>query len=201
MTICKGAKCSRKHVAEVDRSSKIPVTKAPFIYSKTEELVWKWEQSKLCGRSINITLSSTTIPQGRPLNKADYRGDFMSIENDAVEVLPQAQLTNLEPRDYRIGILEVAHSANLMIILLGAKRESQTKGLGRSLIRLQRSLLERVPPVFNSWSTQFWVSDSVVIDSKSIEEAESILKAMRPESLDETAYVCVGLPATVFGPL
>ncbi|OQE59007.1 hypothetical protein PENNAL_c0343G06952, partial [Penicillium nalgiovense] len=178
----------------VDRSSKIPVTKAPFIYSKTEELVWKWEQSKLCGQSINITLSSTTIPQGHPPNKADRRGKFVSIENGVVHVFPQAQLTNLEPHDYRIGILEAAHSANLKIILRDAKNENQTKSLRGSLIRLQRSLLERVPPIFESWSTEFWVSDSVVIDSKSIEEAGLILKALRPESLDETAYVCVGLP-------
>jgi hypothetical protein len=34
--------------------------------------------------------------------------------------------------------------------------------------------LEKVPPYFSSWSTEFWVSDSVVIDSKSIEEAEFI---------------------------
>jgi hypothetical protein len=40
-----------------------------------------------------------------------------------------------------------------------------------------------------------------MIDSKSIKEAGSILKAMRPESLDETVYICVGLLATVFGPL
>ncbi|CAG7976290.1 unnamed protein product, partial [Penicillium salamii] len=189
------------HVPQVDRSSKIPVTKAPFIYSKTEELVWKWEQSKLCGQSINITLSSTTIPQGHPPNKADRRGKFVSIENGVVHVFPQAQLTNLEPHDYRIGILEAAHSANLKIILRDAKNENQTKSLRGSLIRLQRSLLERVPPIFESWSTEFWVSDSVVIDSKSIEEAGLILKALRPESLDETAYVCVGLPVTIFGPL
>jgi hypothetical protein len=43
MTNCKDAKCSRKHGPEVDLSSKIPVTKTPFIYSKTEELVWKWK--------------------------------------------------------------------------------------------------------------------------------------------------------------
>jgi hypothetical protein len=61
--------------------------------------------------------------------------------------------------------------------------------------------LEKAPPYFSSWSTEFWVSDSVVIDSKSIEEAELILKALRPERLDETRYVCVGLPVTIFGPL
>ena len=67
-------------------SSKVPVTKAPFIYSKTEELVWKWEQSKLCGQSINITLSSTMIPQGHPPNKADSQGKFVSIENGVIHV-------------------------------------------------------------------------------------------------------------------
>jgi hypothetical protein len=61
--------------------------------------------------------------------------------------------------------------------------------------------LEKVPPYFSSWSTEFRVSDSVVIDSKSIEEAELILKALRPERLDKTAYFCVGLPVTIFGPL
>lgn len=125
----------------------------------------------------------------------------MSIENGVVLVFPQAQLTNLEPHDYRIGILEAAHSANMKVILLDAKKENQTKSLRGNLIRLQRSLLERVPPIFNSWSTEFWISDSVIIDSKSIEEAGLILKALRPESLDETAYVCVGLPVTIFGPL
>ncbi|KAI3095272.1 hypothetical protein CBS147333_9808 [Penicillium roqueforti] len=141
------------------------------------------------------------IPQGHPPNKADSRGEFVSIENGIVHVFPQAQLTNLEPHDYQIGILVAAHSANLKIILLGAKKANQTKSLRGSLIRLQHSVLEKVPPIFNSWSTDFWVSDSVVIDSKSMEEAQLILKAMRPESLDETAYVCVGLPVTIFGPL
>jgi hypothetical protein len=201
MTICKDAEQSRKHVPHADLSSKVPVTKAPFIYSKTEELVWKWEQSKLCGRSINITLSSTMIPQGHPPNKADSQGKFVSIENGVTHVFPQAQLTSLEPHDYQIGILEIAHSANLKIILLGAKKEKQAKRLRGSLFRLQHSLLESVPIYSNRWSTEFWVSDSVVIDSRSIEEAKSILKAVRPESLDETAYVCVGLPVTIFGPL
>jgi hypothetical protein len=125
----------------------------------------------------------------------------VSIEKGVVHVFPQAQLTNLEPHDYRIGILETAHSANLKIILLDAKKENQTKSLWGSLIHLQRSLLERVSPILNSWSTEFWVSDSVVIDSKSTEEAGLVLKAVRPESLDETTYVCVGLPVTIFGPL
>jgi hypothetical protein len=201
LAICKDAKCSRKQIPHVDRSSKIPVAKAPFIYSKTEELVWKWEQSKLCGQSINITLSSTMIPQGHPPSKADSRGECVSIENGVVHVFPQAQLTNLDPHDYQIGILEAAPSANLKIILLGAEDDNQTKSLRGSLIRLPHSLLERVPPIFNAWSTELWVSDSVVIDSKSIEDAELILKAVHPESLDETAYVCVGLPVTIFGPL
>ncbi|KAJ5202958.1 hypothetical protein N7449_005037 [Penicillium cf. viridicatum] len=191
MTICKDAEGSRKHI---DRSSKIAVTKTPFIYSKTEELVWKWEQSKLCGQSINITLSSTMIPQGHPPNKADSRGEFVSIENGIVHVFPQAQLTNLEPHDYQIGILEAAHSANLQIILLGAKKRTKQKVSGEA------SFASSIP-CWRDWSTGLWVSDSVVIDSKSIEEAELILKAVRPGSLDETAYVCVGLPVTIFGPL
>ncbi|CAG7970223.1 unnamed protein product [Penicillium salamii] len=190
-----------KHIRHVDRSSRIPVIKAPLIYSKTEELVWKWEQSKLCGQSINTTLSSTTVPQGHPPNKADSRGKFVSIQNGVVHVFPQAQLTNLEPHDYQIGILEAGHPASLKIILFGAKKENQTESLRASLIRLQRFPMERVRPVFNSWSTESWVSDSVVIDSKSTEEAGFVLKAVRPESLDETAYVCVGLPVTIFGPL
>jgi hypothetical protein len=141
------------------------------------------------------------IPLGHPPKKADSRGEFVSIENGVVHVYPPAQLTNLEPQDYQIGILEAAHSANLKIILLGARNASQTKSLRRSLIRLQHSVLEKIPLIFNGWSTDFWVSDSVVIDSKSIEEAQLMLKAMRPESLNETAYVCVGLPVTIFGPL
>ena len=201
MAICKDAEESRKHVPHADLSSKVPVTKAPFIYSKTEELVGKWEQSKLCGRSINITLSSTMIPQGHPPNKADSQGKFVSIENGFTHVFPQAQLTNLEPHDYQIGILETTHSANLKIILLGAKKEKQTKRFSGSLFGLQHSLLQRGPLSSNRWSTEFWVSDSVVVDSRSIEEAKSVLKAVRPESPDEATYVCVGLPVTVFGPL
>jgi len=35
----------------------------PFLYSKTEELVWNWEQSKLCDQCINIIfLQSTFMP-------------------------------------------------------------------------------------------------------------------------------------------
>ncbi|KAJ5481398.1 hypothetical protein N7475_000210 [Penicillium sp. IBT 31633x] len=141
------------------------------------------------------------ISEDHPPNKADSRGKFVSIENGVVHVFPQAQLTNLEPHDYQIGILEAAHPANLKIILLGAKKANPKESLRGSLIRLQHSVLEKAPPTLNSWSTNFWVSDSVVIDSKSIEEAQLILKAMRPESPDETAYVCVGLPVTIFGPL
>ncbi|CAG8906090.1 unnamed protein product, partial [Penicillium salamii] len=152
------------------RSSIIPVAKVPFIYSKTEELVWKWEQSKLCGQSINITLSTTMIPEGHPPNKSDSRGEFLSIQNGVVHVFPQAQLPNLKPHDYQIGILEAALPANAKIILLGAKKTNQKKDRRGSLIRLQHSLLDKGPH-FNSWSTEFWVSDSVVIDSKSIEEA------------------------------
>ncbi|KAK9846983.1 hypothetical protein MYU51_021211 [Penicillium brevicompactum] len=190
-----------KQVHHVDRSSKSLVVKAPFIYSKTEELVWKWEQSKLCGQSINTILSSTTVPQGHPPNKADSRDKLVSIENGVVHVFPQAQLTNLEPHNYQLGILETADSANPKIILLGAKKENQKESLRSSLIRIRRSLLETVRPVFSSWSTEFWVSDSVVIDSKMTEEAGLVLKAVRAESLDEPAYVCVGLPVTIFGPL
>ncbi|CAG8136679.1 unnamed protein product [Penicillium nalgiovense] len=141
------------------------------------------------------------LPQGRPPNKADSREEFISIENGVVQVFPQAQLTNLEHHDYQIGILEAAHSANLKIIPLGAKKANQTKSLRGSRIRLQHSMLEKILPIVNSWSTEFWVSDSVVIDSKSIEEAELILKARCPKRLDETAFVCVGLPVTIFGPL
>jgi hypothetical protein len=122
MTMCKYAERSREHISRVGLSSKNPVTKAPFIYSKTEELVWKWEQSKLCGQSINIRLPSTMLPQGRPPNKADSREEFISIENGVVQVFPQAQLTNLEHHDYQIGILETAQSGNLKIILANAKK-------------------------------------------------------------------------------
>ncbi|KAJ5277519.1 hypothetical protein N7524_003672 [Penicillium chrysogenum] len=189
--MCKYAERSREHISRVGLSSKNPVTKAPFIYSKTEELVWKWEQSKLCGQSINIRLPSTMLPQGRLPNKADSREEFISIENGVVQVFPQAQLTNLEHHDYQIGILETAQSGNLKIILANTKKGNKQRVSG------QASFTSSIV----SWSTEFWVSDSVVIDSKSIEEAELILKALRPERLDETGYVCVGLPVTIFGPL
>ncbi|KAJ5244676.1 hypothetical protein N7489_004772 [Penicillium chrysogenum] len=189
--MCKYAERSRQHIPRVGLSSKNPVTKAPFIYSKTEELVWKWEQSKLCGQSINIKLPSTVLPQGRPPNKPDSREEFISIEDGVVQVFPQAQLTNLEHHDYQIGILEIAQSGNRKVILANAKKGNKQRVSG------QASFTSSIV----SWSTEFWVSDSVVIDSKSIEEAELILKALRPERLDETGYVCVGLPVTIFGPL
>ncbi|OGE47197.1 hypothetical protein PENARI_c056G02744 [Penicillium arizonense] len=141
------------------------------------------------------------IPQGHPPNKPDSQGKFVSIENGVVHVFPKTHLMNLEPHDYQIGILVTTHSAHLKIILLGAKGKKQTKRLRRSLFRLQHSLLERGPLSSDRWSTEFWVSDSVVVDSTSIEEAKSVLKAVRPESADEAAYVCVGLPVTIFGPL
>ena len=140
------------------------------------------------------------LPRGHPPNKADARGEFVSIENGIVHIFPRAELTNLEPRNYQIGMLETAHSASLKIVILSAKKEKQTKFLMASLFRPQHSQVERVP-FFNHWVTEFWVSDSVVIDSTSIKEAELMLKAVCPESLDETAYVCVGLPVTTFGPL
>ncbi|KAJ5769717.1 uncharacterized protein N7511_001768 [Penicillium nucicola] len=182
-------------------TKQIPVTKVPFIYSKTEELVWKWEQSKLCGQSINVTLSSNIIPPAHSANKADSRGEYVSIENGVIHVFPQAQLSNLEPHDYQIGILQTAHSANLKIILLGSKKEKQTSRLRKGFSRFQRPLMQRSDFSSNRWSTEFWISDSVVVDSRSTEQAISVLRTVLQDSRVEAAYVCVGLPVTIFGPL
>jgi hypothetical protein len=45
----------------VHHSSEVFVNRFPFLYSKTVELVWKWEQSKLCGLSINTTLQTESL--------------------------------------------------------------------------------------------------------------------------------------------
>ena len=76
------------------------VNRFSFLYSKTEDLVWKWQQSKLCGQSINIILQSTLMPQDHPCNRPDRAREFVRMENDNVIVQLPAYLTRLKPEQY-----------------------------------------------------------------------------------------------------
>ena len=177
------------------------IGKHPFIFSGTEELVWKWEQSKLCGQSINIILKSSVMPRGHPSNKPDVHGDFISIAEGIVNVQPPARLTNLGSDDYQIGILWTADSADPKIILLGLKGKRQTSRLRASLLRVENYLLGKTGALCYNWSTEYWILDSVVIDSRPIVETDMTMKAMRTRNSNDMTYIYIGLPATTAGPL
>jgi len=81
------------------------VNRLPFLYSKTEKLVWKWDQSKLCGQSINILLQSIFILQNYLYNRSDRIHEFVLIENNNIVVQSSVYLIYLKPEQYQIGLI------------------------------------------------------------------------------------------------
>lgn len=176
------------------------IPRFPFIYSKTEELVWRWDQLRLCGQSIDTVLKTAEIPDEQPANWSDANQQYVSAEGSAVEILPPAHLTNLAWDSYKIGILQAPRSFSLRVILLGLQRHHK-------LLKLQNFFHREQDPLraFHhrqvGWSTEFWVSDCVVIDRMDVEKRQSVRSALRSNELTERVFICVGLPVTTFGPL
>lgn len=151
----------RSSFANSVSNSKTPLIKSPYIYSKTEEIVWKWEQLKLCRQSINTVLHSTMIPQG------DCQRRFILVEDDVITVLPPAKVTGLHAADYHIGIASMAEGNDSKIIVLGLSGNKKASGTRAIMLHFSRVLLRTSSPDLYSWCTEYWVSDSVVIDARS----------------------------------
>jgi hypothetical protein len=136
-------------------SSEVFVNRFPFLYSKTEELVWKWEQSKLCGQSINTSLQSTFMPQNHPSNRPDRAGKFVSMQNGSFVVKPPAYLTNLKPEDYQVGFLHTENLTDMKIILLGLPEWKRPSKFRESMLRFENLLAGKSFPLFYNWSTEY----------------------------------------------
>ncbi|KAJ5730167.1 uncharacterized protein N7483_004675 [Penicillium malachiteum] len=63
-------------------------------------------------------------------------------------------------------------------------------------LTLQSSL-----PFYYCWATEFWVSDSVIVNCRPGEPSLLSCKASQPHTRDGSMMLCVGLPMTSFGPL
>jgi hypothetical protein len=185
----------------VHRSSEAFVNRFPFLYSKTEELVWKWEQSKLCGQSINTTLQSTIMPQDHPSNRPDRAGKFVSMQNGSVIVMPPAYLTNLRPEEYQVGFLHAGNLTDMQTILLGLPDWKRPSKVRESMLRFENLLAGKSFPLFYNWSSEYWISDSVILDPRSTDEIEMISMGKRAASSYNSRYLCAGLPSTTMGPL
>ncbi|OKP06064.1 hypothetical protein PENSUB_6515 [Penicillium subrubescens] len=132
------------------------------------------DQLRLCGQSIDTVLETVEIPDKQPANWSDA------------------------DQHYKIGILQAPRSFSLRVILLGLQRQ---------LLKLQNFFHREQDPLraFHhrqvGWSTEFWVSDRVVIDRMDVEKRQSVRSALRSNELTERVFICVGLPVTIFGPL
>ncbi|KAJ5982739.1 hypothetical protein N7451_012839 [Penicillium sp. IBT 35674x] len=177
------------------------VPRSPFIYSKTEELVWKWEQLKLCGQSINNMLQCVTLPSHTVVNKPDKDRHFVSVEYGETTVLLLAKVTSLQPLDYHLGISCVATEKDRKLIILGIAGTKNISSIKKLALRLWNPVVTAPLPALYSWSTEYWVSDSVVIDVRSIEGTDLMDEAVRAGRSVAKTYVCIGLPAISFGPL
>ncbi|KAJ5778457.1 hypothetical protein N7520_001703 [Penicillium odoratum] len=183
-------------------SSQTPfIPNSPFICAKTQELLWKWEQLKLCGQSINTMLQCVTLPSHTVVNKPDKNCRFVSVEFGETTVLPLAKVTSLQPLGYHLGISCVPNEKDRKLIILGIAGTKNISSIRKLALRLWNPVGTAPPPVLYSWSTEYWVSDSVVIDVRSIEGTDLMDEAVRAGRSAAKTYVCIGLPAISFGPL
>ena len=183
-----------------DFSAQSPsVPRFPYIYSRTEELVWKWEQLKACGQSINSMLQCVKLPSHAALNRPDRQRAFISIEDGVTTVLSPAKMTSLQRWEYDLGISCAIDETESQLILLGLPRKQKTSRFREMVFHLWKSMSETPPLALYSWSTEYWVSDSVVIDVRSIEGTDMMKEAIREGRSATKAYLCIGLPAITFG--
>ncbi|KAJ5904712.1 uncharacterized protein N7473_001628 [Penicillium subrubescens] len=136
----------------------------------------------------------------QPANWPDADQQYVCAEGSAVKILPPAHLTNLAWDSYKIGILQSPRPCSLRVILLGLQRH-------RKILNFQNFFHCCQDPAraFHhrqvGWSTEFWVSDCVVIDRMGAEKRQSVRSALRTNEPTERLFICVGLPVTTFGPL
>ncbi|KAJ5330554.1 hypothetical protein N7476_000337 [Penicillium atrosanguineum] len=141
------------------------------------------------------------IPQGGSVNRPDSQRSFIFVENDVTTVMPPAKVSVLHTADYHVGIALMADGNDSKIILLGLLGNKKASGTRAIMLRFSRVLFGISSPDLYRWSTEYWVSDSVVVDAGSIEETDLMTQAVRAGHSDTKAYICLGLPATIFGPL
>jgi hypothetical protein len=177
------------------------VPRFPFIYSKTEELVWRWDQLRLCGQSIDIALETVEILDDQPINWSDRDHQYISGEGSTLKVLPPAHLTNLDWDGYKIGIFQSPTSVSRKIILLGYRSHGPIFKFPRFLHPHGQTRWRKFQQRRVGWSTEFWISDCVVIDRMSPEKQKLVISALRSKESSARVFICIGLPVTTFGPL
>lgn len=114
---------------------------------------------------------------------------------------PPAYLTNLRPDDYQVGFLHTGNLTDMKIILLGLPEWKRPSKVRESMLRLENFLAGKSFPLFYNWSTEYWISDSVVLDPRSTDEIEMIHMGKRTANSHNSRYLCVGLPSTTMGSL
>ena len=146
-------------------------------------------------------LQCVTLPSHTVVNKSDKNCRFVSVEIGETTVLPLAKVTSLQPLDYHLGISCVATEKDRKLIILGIAGTKNISSIQKLALRLWNPVATAPPPALYSWSTEYWVSDSVVIDVRSIEGTDLLDEAVRAGRSVAKTYVCIGLPAISFGPL
>jgi hypothetical protein len=89
----------------------------------------------------------------------------------------------------------------MKIILLGLPEWNRPSKVRESMLRFENLLARKSFPLFYNWSTEYWISDSVILDPRSTDEIEMISKGKRTASSQDLRYLCAGLPSTTIGPL
>lgn len=135
------------------------------------------------------------------VNKPDKDCRFVSVDFGETTVLPLAKVTSLQSLDYHLGLSCVPNEKDRKLIILGIAGTKNISSIRKFALRLWNPVGTAPPPVLYSWSTEYWVSDSVVIDVRSIEGTDLMDEAVRAGRSAAKAYVCIGLPAVSFGPL
>jgi hypothetical protein len=135
------------------------------------------------------------------VNKPDKGCRFVSVELGETTVLPPAKVTSLQSSDYHLGIPCTPNEKDRKLIILGSAGTTNISSIRKLALRLWNPVATAPPPGLYSWSTEYWVSNSVVIDVRSIEGTDLMDEAVRAGRSAAKAYVCIGLPAISFGPL
>ncbi|KAJ6004610.1 hypothetical protein N7540_010984 [Penicillium herquei] len=91
----------------------------PFISSLDEQLVWKWDQIKLCGRMLNVILPCIYVSLECPPNVPDTAAQFVKFSKGQVIVQRPAHLASLGTDGYHVGIRAQNHAGHSSLILLG----------------------------------------------------------------------------------
>ncbi|KAJ5938342.1 hypothetical protein N7466_001476 [Penicillium verhagenii] len=110
-------------------------------------------------------------------------------------------MSSLQSSHYHLGITCATNGKDRKLLILGVPGKQKMSRVREKALHLWRSICETPPLAPYSWSTEYWVSDSVVIDARSIEGTDLMDEAIRTGRSAAKAYVCIGLPAITSGPL